>query len=96
MIALAYGTIPIVHRTGGLADTVNDFNLRMRKGNGFAFRPLTSGNLKGAIYKALKTYNNKKSWEKLVSNAFASDYSWDKSVKEYISLYQRAVIKRTS
>jgi starch synthase len=91
MIALSYGTIPIVHRTGGLSDTVTDYNIRTGIGNGFSFLKIDHEELAYTIKLALKIFNDKKAWSKLVANAFCSDFSWKKSIKEYIKIYKRVL-----
>lgn len=94
MISLAYGTIPIVNKTGGLADSIEDFSLKSSKGNGFVFSPAKTDKLKEALDKAVKIYKNKAAWKKLVANAFKSDFSWARSVNEYIKLYTKTVNKK--
>ncbi len=71
MICLRYGTIPIVRHTGGLADTVSDFNPQTEAGNGFSFREHSSVALFGAISRALLTMRAAPAWQKLVQNAMA-------------------------
>jgi len=93
MYSLRYGTIPIVRYTGGLADTVSEYNPETGQGNGFGFINYDSANLLKAIAKAIYYYNEKEHWSKLVENAMNSDVSWDKSAAEYVKLYQRAISK---
>ncbi|MBN1622555.1 MAG: glycogen synthase GlgA [Endomicrobiales bacterium] len=89
MISLAYGTIPIVHKTGGLADTIIDFNEKSKKGNGFVFeKEDEADDFVKTVERAINVYNKKNLWESLVRNAFQCDFSWDKSVKKYIELYK--------
>ncbi|MFP3904866.1 MAG: glycogen synthase, partial [Armatimonadota bacterium] len=91
MIALAYGTIPIVRRTGGLADSITE------KGdtpNGFVFEKYSSKALQRAINRALKAYEKPEKWNKLVHNAFDSDFSWDASARRYQELYEAALEKK--
>ncbi|MBU2496038.1 MAG: glycogen synthase GlgA [Candidatus Omnitrophica bacterium] len=90
MIALRYGAIPVVRETGGLADSV--FNFDGAIGNGFSFVPAKAANLLDTLQKAGAVYRNKKVWARLVSNAFASDFSWSNSAQKYLALY-RSVIK---
>jgi len=89
MIALRYGTIPIVRETGGLSDSV--FNFDGTDGNGFNFVPAKSANLLDTLQKAGVVYRNKKDWLKLVSNAFASDFSWSNSAQKYLALYRSII-----
>ncbi|MDH4099977.1 MAG: glycogen synthase GlgA [Nitrospirota bacterium] len=96
LISLRYGTIPVVHRTGGLADTVSEFSATSGKGNGFTFRELTVESFAKAIQKAVKTYQNRPAWTRLVKNAMACDFSWDSSAEQYLKLYEKAVRMRTA
>ncbi len=83
MIAMRYGTVPVVRATGGLADTVNGKN-------GFAFKKYSSQELYKTINKALNVfYKNKKTWSKLKDNGMKSDFSWDKSAREYLKIYEK-------
>jgi starch synthase len=82
MVALRYGTIPLVFKTGGLADTVGS-------DNGFMFDRYTKEAFIETFRRAISTYKNKSSWQKLVKNAFTYNFSWEKSAKEYIRLYEK-------
>jgi starch synthase len=90
MIALAYGTIPVVKRTGGLADSIKDYSAVTRRGNGFVFDKASSVQLKDAIDRAMKTHKNSAAWLKLVYNALSSDFSWEKAIPRYEELYRQA------
>jgi starch synthase len=81
LYSLRYGTPPIVRRTGGLADTVNDEN-------GVLFDEATPEALTSAIHTALTFYNDKKLWPLMINNAMSKDYSWHKSAADYLKLYQ--------
>ncbi len=86
-----YGTVPIVRKTGGLADTVVDTlpeTLRNNTATGFVFNGATSGSLMEAIKRALIVYNQPKSWKQLQSSGMQKDYSWSNSAKEYMALYE--------
>ena len=87
MIALAYGNIPVVRATGGLADTIKE---KGKSPNGFRFDKYDSQEMLAAIRRAVEAYHDKKRWEELMDNAFDSDFSWDASAKQYISLYKEA------
>lgn len=89
MISLAYGTIPIVRKTGGLADTIADYNPQTGGGTGFMFKEYTGEALLETIKEALATYQKKKVWKKLQESAFRADFSWNASAKKYVTLYQR-------
>jgi starch synthase len=90
MIALRYGTIPIVRATGGLADTVRDYDPTTGEGNGFAFTSYDSMALYAAIVRALETYRHHPVWRQLMLRAMAADHSWAASARRYVDLYQRA------
>lgn len=89
MIAMSYGTIPIAHRTGGLADSIKSGH------NGFLFNSYSSETLREAIEKAVNVWKNEKSkYKEMVENALKTDFSWDKSAKEYLSLYEGMINTR--
>jgi len=90
MIALRYGSIPVVRTTGGLADTVFDFNAETGEGNGFAFKSYDHWMLFATVVRAFEYYKNKDIWRSLVRKAMLEDYSWEHSAKEYIELYKKA------
>ncbi len=93
--SLKYGTIPIVRKTGGLADTVLDWDERFwqnyEDGNGFSFVDFTLPALQNAIERGIFYYQNPKTWMKIVENAMKSDFSWDNSAKEYKVLYESLI-----
>ncbi len=86
LYSLRYGTIPIVNKTGGLRDTVQDW--KPKSGTGFIFEPYAVDKLRVAIDRALKVYQNKPEWTSLVKRAMSQDFSWDQSAQKYIDLYQ--------
>ncbi|WP_373471856.1 glycogen synthase GlgA [Carnobacterium alterfunditum] len=91
--SLRYGTLPIVHETGGLKDTVEPFNPLTGKGTGFSFYDFRSAVMVETIDRALTVYYDEpKVWMSLVEQAMAKDFSWEKSTKEYIRVYT-AVLK---
>jgi len=90
MIALAYGNLPIVRATGGLADTIKE---KGRAPNGFRFEEYDAGQMMAALGRALEAYRDRERWNGLVQNAFASDFSWDASAKQYLSLYKQAAAR---
>ncbi len=85
MIALRYGTIPIVRETGGLKDSIRDAGAP--GGNGFTFKTYNAGDMMGAIYRAHAAYDDKARWEALVDTALRSDFSWSKSAGAYAQMY---------
>ena len=94
IIGLRYGTVPIVRATGGLADTIENFEPTLQKGNGFIFEDYTSDALHAAMLRAVKTFKQEKLWKTLVKNAMESDFSWAASAKKYEKLYE--TVKRRS
>ncbi len=89
LIALRYGSIPIVRETGGLKDTIIPFDENSREGNGFCFSRYNAHDMLFVIKRALQLYRDKEIWSHLVNNAVQSDYSWNKSAREYCALYGR-------
>ena len=89
MYSLRYGTVPIVRRTGGLADSVRHFDPVSRQGTGVVFNDYDVGGLTWAIETALRWYAHKDTWRQLVRNAMAQDFSWQSQVAEYVALYER-------
>lgn len=88
MIALRYGTLPVVRETGGLKDTVRSYNEASGEGNGFSFSNYNAHDFLYTVKRALGFYNNDKTtWAKIAGNAFESDYSWDNSARLYQALY---------
>jgi len=91
MYSLKYGTIPVVRATGGLKDTIQEFNAETGKGNGFVFVPYEVADFLAAVDRALRLFSRKRQWQTLVKNAMAADFSWDKSARVYLNLYQKLV-----
>ncbi len=89
LIALRYGAIPLVRRTGGLADTVFDAD-KNPQGNGFVFMAPTAKALLRTLDRALKRFRDHDDWAQLVSRAMAGDFSWEQSAQRYVEVYQRA------
>ncbi len=86
LYSLRYGTIPIVRATGGLADTVSDYD--RLTGTGFCFSGYTSGEMSAAIERALAVYSDPVQWQALMIRAMSQDWSWDRSAREYMKLYR--------
>ncbi|MGE5554612.1 MAG: glycogen synthase [Betaproteobacteria bacterium] len=94
LIAMRYGTIPIVRATGGLADTVHDVNQNPEAGNGFVFTEYSAKALLDTVERALALYRQQPEfWAALVRRVMEADYSWSKSAASYVELYQRAIAK---
>ncbi|HMP42212.1 MAG TPA: glycogen synthase [Roseiflexaceae bacterium] len=90
LIALRYGTVPIVRVTGGLADTISEGY----EGNGFRFHGYTAGELADAIGRCLATYRDPLSWAALRERGMRQDFSWDASARAYEELYRQALARR--
>ncbi len=90
MVALRYGTLPIVRETGGLKDSITDMGLDMG-GNGFTFKTYNAHDMLGAIDRAAGLYYNRELWPKAVQIALACDFSWDRSAGEYVDLYREVL-----
>ena len=91
LISLKYGTIPIVRKTGGLADTITDYNPEDETGNGFVFKKYKSEHMLQAIMRAVALHRDRERWQKLMRRAMDYDFSWENSAKKYIGLYNRAL-----
>lgn len=94
LIAMRYGTVPIVRETGGLADTVENFrfkiaDFRFKKANGFMFEKYSSLAMLKAIDDALVAYQDKKIWKQLMINGMRRDSGWGHSAKEYLEIYKK-------
>ncbi len=90
MYSLKYGTVPIVRKTGGLADTVKDYNADTLNGNGFAFEEYKPEKLLSAVKRALLTYKDSKVWSRIMNRGMRADFSWDKSARRYVEIYRKA------
>jgi len=97
MIGMRYGAVPIVRRTGGLADTVFDVDhdqSHANQPNGFVFEGIDEGSLNGALERAFQYYNEKPQlWMELISKLMQIDNSWEKSAGEYIDLYNSVRVR---
>ncbi|MGA7294825.1 MAG: glycogen synthase GlgA [Terriglobales bacterium] len=88
--SLRYGTVPIVRATGGLDDTIEPWDARTGKGTGFKFSDYTGEALLATIKQALLDYQDPSSWQILMRNGMARDFSWGASAREYGKIYERA------
>ena len=95
LIALRYGTIPVVRATGGLADTISDYADGDPRSNGFSFTEYTAAALVKTLTRAVKVYQNKPKWESLVRTAVTSDFSWRSSAGCYEDFYHDAMARRS-
>jgi starch synthase len=89
MYSLRYGTVPIVRRTGGLADSVQHFDPKRGEGTGIVFNDYDVGAVVWAVGTALDFYQNASSWQKLVRNGMAQDFSWSRQAPLYVQAYER-------
>lgn len=90
MMAMRYGTVPIVRNTGGLADTVISFEEDSERGNGFCFDNYNAHDFLYAIQRAIKLFQeNQKAWDMIKRNAMQTDFSWDRSARAYLELYEQ-------
>jgi starch synthase len=87
MYSLKYGTIPIVYKIGGLAETITEYNSDDKSGNGFVFEKYTAKELIRAVKRALKLYKKNELWSELQLSAMQENFSWDRSAKNYLDLY---------
>lgn len=91
MIAMRYGTIPIVHTVGGLVDTVEPYNPTTKQGTGITFQSYNSYDMLDAIKRAVDLYYDKKNWLQVRKNAMSKDVSWNLPADEYIAMYNELV-----
>ena len=89
MYSLKYGTVPVVRETGGLDDTIYDFDPATKKGNGFKFSVSSGDALFTALKRAVEVYRDNKKWQILQLNGMKCDFSWKSSAKEYVELYKK-------
>ncbi|MBI4822867.1 MAG: glycogen synthase GlgA [Nitrospirae bacterium] len=88
MIAMKYGTVPVARKTGGIKDTVEDYNPLKRKGTGFLFSDYTPNALRECLIRALCVYAEPLRWKRLILGGMKKDFSWDSSIQKYIALYE--------
>jgi starch synthase len=93
MYSLRYGTVPIVRRVGGLADTVRDDGPGRRTSNGFVFEDYVPEALLGTLRRALDVFKDQRRWRALQLAGMSEDHSWDRSAREYVKIYERAIKK---
>ena len=87
MYSLTYGTVPIVRDTGGLSDTIVDY--KKPNGNGFIFEKYEPAEFLKTLKTAIKVFQDKNAWYKIMRNGMALDFSWKVSAKKYMSLYSK-------
>ena len=88
IIAMRYGTLPIVRETGGLKDTVQPYNEFTGEGTGFSFSHFNGDEMGDAVFRAARLFwDNRKAWDQLVTQAMSQDFSWTRSADKYLDLY---------
>lgn len=90
LYSLKYGTVPVVRATGGLDDTVEQWDPSTQKGTGFKFKEYAGEALLECVRAAIAAYRDQNSWHTLMRNGMMQDYSWDSSAREYVRVYERA------
>jgi len=93
LISFKYGTVPIVRKTGGLADTVHNYELKAGRGDGFVFEEYSFDALFDAISRGVSVFKDKKYWKTIIEKIMCYDYSWETSAKKYMDLYRAAAKK---
>lgn len=91
MYSLKYGTIPIVYKTGGLADTISEINVEDGTGNGFVFEKYKSKELSKTVKRALKLLKKKDQWSEIQYRVMKEDFSWDTSTDKYLDIYANLI-----
>ena len=94
MYSMRYGTVPVVHAVGGLADTVRDYTPRRAKPTGFVFHEYSPAALLEALARALTLFADPGKWRAVQVAGMQQDFSWDRSAQEYVKIYERAIGKR--
>ena len=91
MEAMRYGAIPLVRKTGGLADSVEKYSPITKTGTGFVFEKYDKFAFFGSMVEAIETFKYKDEWKKMQKRAMSSNFSWTKSAKEYVDLFNKAI-----
>ena len=94
LISFRYGSVPVVRETGGLKDSVKEFNPKTKEGDGFTFSEYRADHLFAAVKRALALFKNKAVWAELVKKGMSLDFSWEASAKEYVKLYGKIIDKQ--
>lgn len=89
MLAMSYGSVPIVRETGGLKDSVQPYNPETGVGTGFTFKTYNGYDMLDAVWRAFGQYHDKAKWDKVVKNAMSADFSWENSARKYIELFEK-------
>lgn len=94
LYSLRYGTPPVVRAVGGLVDTIREWDPATGEGTGFLFQDYTPESCLDAVRKALSAWKDRASWRRLMQNGMTEDWSWDRSAREYATLYESAIANR--
>jgi starch synthase len=89
LYSLRYGTVPIVHATGGLEDTIEDISEDGSAGTGFKFRAYTSQGLLGSVQRAIALHGKADTWTEIMRRGMRKDFSWDRAAQDHLTLYRR-------
>jgi starch synthase len=90
MYSLRYGTVPVVHATGGLFDTVHNFDPVTGAGTGFTFEEYSAPALLGTLRWALSVFQDRQTWRRIQAAGMRQDFSWHASARQYVAVYERA------
>ena len=88
MYSMRYGTVPVVRATGGLDDTVENYNVKTNKGNGFKFGPYSASAMLEKIREAIYFYTQPNIWVEIQRNGMTTDNSWSAAANKYLELYR--------
>ena len=91
MEAMRYGTVPLVRKTGGLADSVVDYEPTNKTGTGFVFEKFDNRAFYGTMVRAIETYRYPEFWRDIQKRAMQADFSWTKSAREYVELFKKTI-----
>jgi starch synthase len=91
MYSLKYGTIPIVRRTGGLADSVQMWDPQTRAGTGIVFNDFDAQGIRWALHTALDLFKDRDAWRQMMLNGMAQDFSWNAQGREYEAVYEQLI-----
>lgn len=91
MYSMRYGTVPVVRATGGLADTVQEFDSSSGVGTGFRFSEYEPAAFRDAVLHAVHTWSDRKTWKTIMRNGMKSDFSWTRSARQYVNAYQNVM-----
>lgn len=93
MYSLKYGTVPIVRGTGGLDDTIHDYDRMSGQGNGFKFNEYSADRLLEKFYEAVMTYYDRNTWRQIQLNGMLADHSWEHTAHEYVTAYNQILLR---